>query len=218
VYVQREAAKALIVNNHKQGIPVLIETLQFPSIDAFEHYDHELARDLSYYTGTDFSGDQRYAYATWMNWWHANGSELNLKRNLAIMKDIQKAFDAAQEEKGIAVFERLMVENPENVVVKHRYQRFCYEWITFRLLTRAQITNDVLRRCLRLQKIKAQLEPGNPQTFATLAYFYARLQQFDEAIITLKRAIRMDPENSDYHRALKLYGDLQKRIQKRKES
>ncbi len=218
VYVKREAARALILNNRKEGIPVLIETLQYPSIDTFEHYDHELAKDLAYYTGVDFPESQRYDYSTWRNWWQTNESELNLKRNLAIMKDIQRAFGASNEEKGIAIFERLKAENPENVVVRNRYQRFCYEWITFRLLTRDQITGEILKRCLRLQTIKAELEPENPQTIASLAYFYARLNNFDQAISYLKRAIQMDPENSGYNKTLELYVDKQKRVRNANDS
>jgi tetratricopeptide (TPR) repeat protein len=134
------------------------------------------------------------------------------------MKDIQRAFDASREEKGIAIFERLKAENPENVVVKNRYRRFCYEWITFRLLTREQITDEILKRCLRLQTIKAELEPENPQTIASLAYFYARLNYFDQAISNLKRAIRMDPENSGYHKTLEVYVETQKRVGKANDS
>jgi HEAT repeat protein len=214
VYVRRAAAKALILNNHKKGIPVLIRTLQFPSIDTFEHYDHELAKDLAYFTGVDFPENQRYQYLTWQNWWQKNSSELNLKQNLAIMKRIQRAFEASNEEKGIAIFEGLEAQYPDNLVIKRRYRRFCYEWITFRLLTHAQITRNVLERCLRLQKIKANLEPENSQTLASLAYFYARLQHYDQAVIELNEAIRLDPQNSGYRKILKLYVDRQKRVGK----
>lgn len=204
-YVQRAAAKSVILNGSTEGIPVLIETLKYPSIDTFAHYDRELAKDLAFYTGIDFSEEKRYAYTTWNNWWQQNGSQINLKQNLEIMRKINNAFEATREEEGIKVFEALMMANPENVVVKNRFQRFCYEWITFKLLTRQEVTEDILKRCLRLQKIKAKLDPADDGAFSSLAYFHARLREYEKAIAAIQIAIDLDPENAEYRESLKKY-------------
>ena len=211
VYVRRAAAKSIILNGFKEGIATLIESLTYKSIDTFEHYDQELAKDLAYYTGVDFPPEKRYAYETWKKWWQANGPGVDLKRNLAIMNDIIGALNMPDEEAGIAVFERLSDQNPENVVVKRRYQRFCYEWITFRLLTKKNVTEDILKRCLRLQKILTELEPENPEAITRLAYFYARLNKFDDAISSMKSAIKIDSSNPHYQKTLRQYMYLKKR-------
>jgi tetratricopeptide (TPR) repeat protein len=205
VYVQRAAATSVILNGSTEGIPVLIETLKYPSIDTFEHYDHELAKDLAFYTGIDFSEEKRYAYATWHDWWRQNSSRLNLKQNLVIMEKITEAFEAAKEEEGIAIFEALMMANPDNVVVKNRFKRFCYEWITFRLLTREEITEDILKRCLRLQKIKTKLDTADAGGFSSLAYFHARLREYEKAVAAIQVAIKLNPKNVEYQDTLKKY-------------
>jgi hypothetical protein len=178
VYVRRMAAKSLILNGVMEGIPVLIESLKFRSIDTFEYYDHEIAKDLAFYTGIDFPGDQRYAYSTWRQWWQGFGGAVNLKQNLEIMRTIEKAFAAPSEKDGITIFERLMQEYPDNVVVRRRYVRYGDEWINFRLLTRKQITPEIFERLLRLQKITTNLEPESAQRWDRLAYYYARLSRY----------------------------------------
>jgi tetratricopeptide (TPR) repeat protein len=211
VYVQRAAAKSLALNGIKAGIPVLIETLRYPSIDTFEHYDNELVKDLSYYTGVDFPKEKRYNYHTWQRWWQKNSSRVDLQQNLVIMQKITRALSAPQEELGITIFERLIDEHPQNVVVKKRYKRFCYEWVTYRLLTRKKIDNDILKRCLRLQKIAVALEPDDPQAMASMAYFLVRLNKFNEAIAAIQNAIHLDPDDAALRETLEHYQGLKNR-------
>jgi tetratricopeptide (TPR) repeat protein len=205
VYVRRMAAKSLILNGVQEGIPVLIETLKFKSIDTFEYYDHDIAKDLAFYTGIDFPGDQRYAYSTWHKWWQDAGGSVNLKQNLEIMRTIEKAFAAPSEEDGITIFERLMQEYPDNVVVRRRYLRYGDEWINFRLLTRKKITPEILERCLRLQKITTNLEPESAQRWDRLAYYYARLSRYADAAAALESAIALEPGNKAFKKALRQY-------------
>jgi tetratricopeptide (TPR) repeat protein len=205
VYVRRMAAKSLILNGAKEGIPVLIESLKFRSIDTFEYYDHDIAKDLAFYTGIDFPGDQRYAYSTWHKWWQDAGGSVNLKQNLDIMRSIEEAFAAPSEEHGITIFERLMQEYPDNVVVRRRYLRYGDEWINFRLLTRRKITPEIFERCLRLQKITTKLEPESAQRWDRLAYYYARLSRYVDAAAALESAIALEPGNKAFKKALRQY-------------
>lgn len=48
-----------------------------------------------------------------------------------------------------------------------------------------------------------------PKYFDTLAYTYFRNQQFTEALVAIKRALRIDPNNSEYQN---LYGKIQDKI------
>ncbi len=217
VYVRKAASKSLILQGFRPAIPVLIESLTYPSRDTFENYDHELANDLAFYCGVDFKKEKRYAYTTWKKWWDMNGASVNLAKNLGIMKEIKRAFKAQKEDDGIAVFDQLIAKNPNNRVIKKRYLRFCYEWITFRLLTRKHITKTILERCLRLQKIMSEIEPNNPQFKARIAFYYARLSRFKEAVSAIQSALKIDPKNKNYRQTLTQYTSLLKTHLKRSE-
>ena len=78
VYVKRASAKSLAFLGQKEGIPALIETLTFPSIDTDEYYDQDLVKDLAFFCGTDFPGAMRYEYERWREWWAQNGHEVHL--------------------------------------------------------------------------------------------------------------------------------------------
>ena len=210
VYVRRAAAKALTMSGNGAGIPTLIESLQFPSIDTFPNYDHELVKDLAYYLGIDFDDEHRYAVQTWRDWWDANRHKVRLSENLAIMRDIRNAFTLADESKGVAIFRRLLTAHPKNVVISKRFDRYCYEWITFRLLTRSDVDPAVLERCLALQTIRVELNPQQADKHATLAYFYGRLNIYDKALESIQDAIALNPENSDYQQRFRTYRRLAK--------
>lgn len=208
IYVQRAAAKSLIMNNDKAAIPRLIATLTFPSIDTFNYYDHEIVKDLAFYCGIDFPENERYAYATWNKWWQKNGTGMNLEQNLKIMQAIENAFSAAREDKGIAVFERLMAKHPDNIVIRKRYIRFCNEWINMRLLTRANVSKEIFERCLRLQQKLAELEPDSAERWVRLAYFNYRLNQFKNAVVAMQTALQIAPDNLTNRQTLNHYRNL----------
>jgi hypothetical protein len=208
VYVRRAAARSLIRNGQKSGIPVLIESLDFPSIDVYPNYDQDIAKELAYYCGVDFPESRRYAAETWRNWWAQNGRRVDLDQNLAVMDRIQAAFRAATETEGLRVFEALRSEMPTSEVVARRYDRFCYEWITFRLMTRQTIDRSVLERCLRLQKIRTEIDPRDPAKWVSLAYFHGRLAQYAEAVSAVRTALEIDPANPTYRAKLQAYESL----------
>lgn len=204
VYVRRAAAKTAILAGEKKGIPVLIETLKFRSIDTYEHYDHEIAKDLSFFCGIDFPGNIRYEYATWMNWWIRNGETVDLKINLDIMQRIQEAFSNWDtEERGLTIFRQLFSTYPDNVVIINRYRIFCREWIDYRLLAGGNLTVEKINRCLRLLAFLAQIDPDNARPHIRMADLYLRIQKFDQAITEMQRAIALDPENNDFKKRMK---------------
>ena len=211
VYVRRAAARSLILNNEKAGIPVLIESLRFPSIDTFEFYDREIVKELSLFCGIDFPSETRYDYATWEKWWAAKGAAVDLKENLDIMHRIEKAMATPREREGMQIFDQLQADHPGNIVVINRYLRFCYEWITFRLLTEPRRDERMLRRCLHIQKKVVELEPNQAQHWERLAYYYASLGRYQESIITIKTALKLNPIDTAYKKTLKQYQKLSRR-------
>jgi HEAT repeat protein len=205
VYVQRAAARSLIFNGFKSGIPALIETLQFPSIDTRQHYDHELAVDLSYFCGVDFPAESRYEHATWKSWWDENREKVDLQRNLHIRHQIERAFAETKESEGIEIFEDLRRRYPHNVVIRNRYVQYCSEWIKLRLLTRKNLDRPIFLRCLRLQEILTQLQPDNADRWVGLAYFQYRLGNLRHALADMETALQLDPNNRSYHEKRSAY-------------
>ncbi len=175
VYVRRAAARALAFKGNPRGIPILIASLRFPSIDTFEHYDHEIAKDLSYLCGVDFDGDNRYQYDTWRQWWEANSRLVDLERNLEIKAQIETAFGLSDLDAGVAIFEQLATAYPDNVVVRQRYIRFCREWITFRLLNQAPVPPAAIEKAIGLQRKLMLLAPENKLYAAQMNYLEQRL-------------------------------------------
>ena len=179
-YVKRFSAQSLIRNGVIEAIPVLIETLKFPSIDTFKHYDHDIAKELSFYCGVDFPEENRYEYETWHDWWADYGATVDLDRNLKIMREIEKAHGTQNIEEGIRIFENLFSANPDNQVITKRYIYFCNHWITYNWLTLPLISKDIIAKCVRVQKIMVRLDPENNEFRVRLAFFENWLENFND--------------------------------------
>jgi len=208
VYVRRSASKVIIEAGGKEAVPMLIETLKFPSIDTFEFYDHDLIKEIAFYCGVDFSKEKRYLYSTWAKWWDQNGKTVDLERNLSIMKEIKNAIFVKHESNGIEIFRKLLKENPHNIVVQNGFVQFCYDWINYKYLTQKEITPSILKKCIDLQNIIIEVEPEIADHRVKLANLYARLSKFDRASKAMKAAIDIDSENKNYLRAWRQYERL----------
>ena len=170
-YVKRFSAQSLIRNGVIEAIPVLIQTLTFPSIDTYKHYDHEIAKDLAFYCGVDFPEEIRYEYQTWHDWWKNNGPAVDLKKNLKIMHDIERASNSENVKEGIEIFENLLLAYPENLVIRKRYLYFCNHWVTYNFLTQPEKTREIIVQCIQLQKTMIRLDPGNREYKEGLVLF-----------------------------------------------
>ena len=174
VYVRRAIAHTLARSGDKQGIPTLIESLRFPSIDTFDFYDQDLVKDIAFYCGVDFPDAQRFDHGTWRDWWQANAQHVDLAHNLTVKKQIEDAFAAFPESRGLATFERLMQTENGNLMVKRRYQRFCRDRIRYLLGHRA-IERTIIERCIVLQRILNDLDPDDMKVKKQLLLFEQQL-------------------------------------------
>lgn len=64
-YVQRAAGLTAISLGDKNGIPVVLETLQYETLDTGDNYGDNIYQKLSTYLGVDFGLDKQ----AWINWW-----------------------------------------------------------------------------------------------------------------------------------------------------
>ncbi|MBA3957181.1 MAG: HEAT repeat domain-containing protein [Parachlamydiaceae bacterium] len=66
MYVRRAAAITALSLGDKQGVTVLLETLQYETLDTGDNYGNNLYSVLAKYLGVDFGLDRQ----AWLNWWH----------------------------------------------------------------------------------------------------------------------------------------------------
>jgi tetratricopeptide (TPR) repeat protein len=104
VYIRRAAAVGSALLGEVDAIGVLIESLAFPSINAFDNYDRNIPNTLSALTAVDFPDPQRYDRAVWREWFTANRESIDIAANLAAYR----AFRAYQSRaRGLSVDEQI---------------------------------------------------------------------------------------------------------------
>ena len=82
VYLQRAAGKSLAEMGYIEGIEILIESLSFPSIDAFENYNYNVPNFIAMYSGYDLPEAERYDKKKWEEWFAANKDLIDIHKNL----------------------------------------------------------------------------------------------------------------------------------------
>ena len=94
IYVKRAAGKALAELGEVEGIGYLIESLSFPSIDAFYNYDYNIPNFISAYSGYDMPEPDRYDQEKWRSWFDVNKGAIDLGANIESFQ----AFEALNTE------------------------------------------------------------------------------------------------------------------------
>lgn len=64
-YVRRAAGLTAISLGDKNGIPIVLDTLQYETLDTEENYGNNIYKQLSNYLGVDFGLDKQ----AWISWW-----------------------------------------------------------------------------------------------------------------------------------------------------
>ncbi len=82
VYLQRAAGKSLAELGFIEGIEILIKSLSFPSIDAFENYNYNIPNFISMYSGFNLPESERYDQQKWHEWFEKNKFHINIQENL----------------------------------------------------------------------------------------------------------------------------------------
>lgn len=67
-YVRRAAALAALSLGDKEGMSVVLETLQYETLDTDYNYGENIYKHLANYLGVDFKLDKQ----AWIDWWSAN--------------------------------------------------------------------------------------------------------------------------------------------------
>ena len=107
VYLQRAAGNALCQLYQIDGIDILIESLSFPSIDAFYNYARNVPNSIASYTGHDFVGDERYSQEKWREWFKENKDKIDLKKNVDSFRAYTKISKSLTDVSEIDAIEQL---------------------------------------------------------------------------------------------------------------
>lgn len=117
VYLQRAIAKALCELGDVEGIGMLIESLTFPSIDAFYNYDYNVPNFISTYSGHDFPDPDRYDQQKWREWFAANKDKIDLKGNIAASRAytaLTESLRGASDSTMIVMMEAFLSAHPKH--------------------------------------------------------------------------------------------------------
>ena len=73
-YVRRAAGLTALSLGDKNGIPVLLETLTYETLDTSDNYGDNLYKQLANYLGVDFGLDRQ----AWIDWWDQDKENIQI--------------------------------------------------------------------------------------------------------------------------------------------
>jgi len=117
VYLQRAAGKALAELYQVEGIEILIKSLTFPSIDAFNNYNYNVPNFIANYSGFDFSEKERYNQKKWLDWYGENKGKIDIKSNVNAYheyRDLQGEIAAEPDSEKINKLEEFLKKYPNH--------------------------------------------------------------------------------------------------------
>jgi hypothetical protein len=115
VYLSRACGEALAKLGRIEGLDLLINSLTFPSIDAFYNYDRNVPNTLAALTGHDFPEKERYEQAKWRAWLEENRASIDLEENASAHRDfgaLKKSLRGLEPEAAIRKYEEYLKEHP----------------------------------------------------------------------------------------------------------
>ncbi len=198
VYLQRAAAKGMASLYDVDGIGVLIESLTFPSIDAFVNYGVNVPNAVSAFAGVDMPEDQRYDQQKWRDWFRANREKIDIHTNadayVAYM-DLLMATRFSEEPEKIERYEEFVARYP-NYPVATKALAQTLNAAAWRMVTAPDGSADRdLSRGLQLAKRSVELIP-DPDAVDTLAEAFLANDQPDKAADVCRAALVRSPQHA----------------------
>jgi hypothetical protein len=117
VYVQRACARALCALYQVEGIQLLINSMSFPSIDAFYNYDRNVPNYISSFAGFDLPDSERFVQAKWQAWFDTHRDSIDIKGNADAFKAYNLMLDSIRdntESVQVARYEAFLVRFPKH--------------------------------------------------------------------------------------------------------
>lgn len=157
VYLQRAAGAALAQLGQIDGIEILINSLSFPSIDAFYNYDRNIPNVIAGYTNFDFNEQERYDQKNWHNWFEENRTKIDITANAITYGEFQTLSENFRDSTNIAQIEK--------------YEKFLERYPSFKRMVKllAGKLNEVAWQMVTVPKGTKAYDPQNGLRYARRA-------------------------------------------------
>lgn len=136
-YLQRAIGAALCEFYEVRGIAMLINSLSFPSIDAFENYNRNVPNQIALYANHDIPEELRYNQQVWLDWFNLNSAGIDLKQNVFIHIEflaVRDSLSTAETGKQINAYEAFLTLYPGSHearnILAELYNREAWDMVT----------------------------------------------------------------------------------------
>jgi len=207
-YLRKAAGEALLQLGDRSGLRPLIDYLDFRALDtSSDNYGSNIGAVLLEYTNVDFGRDR----VKWLEWADENRDSFPLERNLVsrrICLEAARLRREGDETGALAAFENALSANPGYLKVRIEYASMLNNR-AWGLVTSPSGETDAAEG-LRLARRCVELDP-KAMYIDTLAEACFRNGFLREAVQHEKRALELDPENTEFASRLERFREaLQK--------
>ncbi|MFH1423031.1 MAG: HEAT repeat domain-containing protein, partial [Planctomycetota bacterium] len=196
-YLERAAGKALAELYQIEGIEVLINSLSFPSMDAFYNYGYNVPNFIAAYAGHDLPGDDRYDQNKWIEWFKENKDKINIKENVDAYRsynELPELLDCKSETEIIEKMEEFVTKYPNHSEAKKKLAERLNQ-VAWGMVTSLKDTKDWNPETgLKYAKRAVELE-HEVNYIDTLAEAYLANNMLDESEQVCKEALKKHSGN-----------------------
>jgi HEAT repeat protein len=199
LYLRRAAAEALLQLGEIEGLEILIDSLAFPSIDAFYNGDHNLPNLIAAYAGQDLPEDRRYDAAAWKSWLERNRESIDLQRTVAqkrALDELEESLRARPLDERIAALESHVAEHPADPRAQRILARLHDQAARARVYAPQESARFDAQGALEHARRAMELDPRREYA-ETLAEAYLVAGEIDRAEELCRRLLERFPEDEE---------------------
>ena len=189
MYLRRAAGRALAELGHVEGIELLIESLSFPSIDAFDNYGRNVVNSIARYAGKDFPERLRYSQDRWRRWMRRNRDRIDIARNLEANR-IWSGLGPLEQAR-LPEYESFLQSYSRHPAALRDLSRALNEW-AWGIATR-KASKEELETALRYARRAVELD-SSPNYRDTLAEVLLKQGELDESERLCREMLSLYPD------------------------
>ncbi|MBN1551098.1 HEAT repeat domain-containing protein [bacterium] len=191
IHLKRAAGKALVEIGHKSGIPVLIGSIDYRSMDNSADTRYRSIPDfLMEYTNEDYGFDKE----SWQKWWSENERNVDLTKLGYARKafhDLYVSQHLYSDRKLRENFNRLREQFP----YYRGYNRYFAELFYQRIAPFQKTESKENEFIIQLAKDNVDLDPSNPSYRLMLSEIFLHQGEFDKANQVIRTGLEYYPDH-----------------------
>ncbi len=206
VYLQRACGRALCQLYQVEGIQMLINSLSFPSIDAFYNYDRNVPNYISAYAGFDLPDSERYVQARWQKWFDTHKDSIDIKANADAFRAYTAMTDSVRGEPDsvqLPRYEAFLVRFPKHARARAelagKLNGIAWNLATTRDITQSRrgigIVSQVNAKLALKYALRAIELSDDPNIWDTLIEAYLANGKRADALSACQDALDRHPDN-----------------------